>query len=125
MTKLPHKETVAQRLFRAIAHFEARRGSRLTRDEVGAAVGKSMKRDDPYSGPTVTLWLQGAQVPSVAQIEGLARFLGVNPGWLAFGEAGRDALEKYNPASEPPDNYYTDITKPEKKADPVTKRRRA
>ncbi len=124
MTKHLVRETVAQRLFRAIAHFEARRGSRVTRDEIGAAVGKTMKRE-PYSGPTVTLWLQGAQVPSVAQIEGLAKFLGVNPGYLAFGESGRDALEKYDPASEPPANYYTDITEPERKADSVRKRRGA
>lgn len=63
---------------------EARLNADLEQGEVGARVGKRLRRA-PYSQGTVSRWLRGSE-PPLAVIEALAGELGVSPGWLAFGD---------------------------------------
>lgn len=68
----------AARLFQAQLAYEGRIGRRLTREEFASMVD--------VSHPTVSAWLNANQLPSIVQVQDIARALGVSPGWLAFGE---------------------------------------
>lgn len=108
----------AERLFRSQLAFEAKTGKRLTRQDFAKMMGVSQ--------PTASEWFSGNRTPSLEQVELISRKLEVNPGWLAFGGAGVDKLENYEPATEPPPGFYEDVTRPVRKvAEPVKRRRGA
>jgi hypothetical protein len=57
-------------------------GRRLDRQAmVEAVVGEAGKGG---SKATASAWFNGHHLPSVPQMAAIARFVGVNPGWLAF-----------------------------------------
>lgn len=75
----------ARRLAAARADYEARHpGQRLTHTALGKLIG-SVEGVDIVSHVTVGKWMAG-QAPSFAHVRALARVLGVDPGWLGFGD---------------------------------------
>lgn len=84
------------------------RGEEMTQAQLGAALG--------LSDAAISAWENGATPPSTDVAERAAAELGVTPGWLAFGQEPRYAVE-------PPSVMLT----PEEETPllPPTKRRRA
>lgn len=67
------------RLFLAYKSYEGRLGSKVSQAALAEAIGESQ--------PTISEWLRkDGRVPSVEQVERVARVLGVSPGWVAFNE---------------------------------------
>lgn len=74
-------------------------GTRQGADVSKAEVGRQMA----VSSVTVGMWERGETEPNLATVERLAAYLGVAPGWLAFGQEpkGLRATEE-NPHHVPP-----------------------
>jgi transcriptional regulator with XRE-family HTH domain len=88
MPKTPPFAEFKQRLFTAQKRYELKVGRTLDRDELAAKVGKAVKWGKPFSRGTVSQWFLGNQMPSVEQLEAIAKVLGCSPAWLAFGQTG-------------------------------------
>jgi transcriptional regulator with XRE-family HTH domain len=73
-----------------------RRG--LSQTELGRAVGARVGR--LYKQPTVADWLSGSLPRDVASMIALAQELGVDPGWLYFGEASKAPAPGDVPATQ-------------------------
>jgi transcriptional regulator with XRE-family HTH domain len=72
-----------ERLFQAQLAYEGKRGARLTRADFAEMVGVSQ--------PTASDWFNGNRTPSLEQVEMIAKRLGVEPAWLAYGAGDREA----------------------------------
>jgi hypothetical protein len=73
-------------MFIAMLAHTGTMGRRVTQIEVGTAVGKSLGKMMP--GPTVSRHFNG-RVPDIRTLSAYAEEMGVDPGWLAFGDASR------------------------------------
>lgn len=79
---------LAYRFFIAKNQLERRLGRDVTFAELGELVAKSQGRDEPYAVSVARRWLRAEQEPSTRELWiALARALGVDVGWLAFGAA--------------------------------------
>ena len=76
--KSPPYAEFARRLFVALKRYELRAGREM--DQKALAKAMSM------STATVSNWFTGKQMPSVEQLEAIAKKLDANHGWLAFGD---------------------------------------
>ena len=56
-----------------------------------------LARDMDTSSPTISRWENGENIPDVLTIAKLAKVLGVEPGWLAFGTANPGASPNREP----------------------------
>lgn len=74
----------ATRLFRAWHLLQIRKGGGVTQEWLGRQVGRILG-EDLVSQSAVSRWFKGA-TPDLDTIAALGRALGVDPGWLAFGE---------------------------------------
>jgi transcriptional regulator with XRE-family HTH domain len=73
------------RLFRAWYLFQAREGGERSQEWLAEAVSAHLGLEDTLTQSAVSRWLNGA-VPPLGTIVALAKVLGVDPGWLAFGK---------------------------------------
>ena len=72
-----------QRLFRAWTLYELKHGGELSQKRLGELVGELRGRAVGQS--TVSDWRNEA-IPSVEDLGWLAKALGCDPGWLAYGD---------------------------------------
>ncbi len=87
-----------ERLFQAQLSYEGKTGERLTRGRFAEMVGVSQ--------PTASEWFTGTRLPSLEQVEAIARALGVSPAWIAFGE-GVMLAGNHPPATATPPSSKT------------------
>jgi len=71
------------RLFRATLSYAARAGKMPSQTAIGILVGKELGQAPPHQ-TTVAAWFKGT-APALPVIAAIAKALGVDPGWLAFG----------------------------------------
>jgi hypothetical protein len=71
------------RLLFAWFRWQALQGKQMQQAELGESVGKILKRK-PVTPSSVSRWFTEAE-PDLQVICAIARSLGVDPGWLAFG----------------------------------------
>lgn len=64
----------------------------LTQADIAKAIGSS--------GPSVSRWEAGLGVPSDRMVEALARYFGVTPAWLRYGQEPREAPGTEQPAAD-------------------------
>lgn len=60
---------------------------RVSYEEIADAVAERTGRKPAHRPTSVGRWFKGESVPDVPSIWALANFFGVDPGWLAFGDA--------------------------------------
>lgn len=90
MARRPPDEDFGARLRHAKRKFEAERDpERVTNERIGQLVGDVLGRP-PITSQAVSRWLLGHVPDQLATIRALALVLGVEPGWLAFGEGSDD-----------------------------------
>ena len=80
--------TLVDRLFIARNLLERQLGRKVTHRRLGEVVAQRLQRA-PFSAATVSQWMSGKQALSLSAALALAKLCGVDPGWLAFGEASR------------------------------------
>ena len=79
----------SDRVLWAIQELErVERKRKIENSEIGRRVAEKMGREEPYRSQSVGRWLEESE-PGLDVIVGLAEVLGVDPGWLAFGEASK------------------------------------
>lgn len=80
----PHAE-LARRMLIGLHGLELAEGRRVSYAEIARRMGKIAPPARQVS--TVTRWFAGAQSPeTTAEMAILARVLGVDPGWLTYGD---------------------------------------
>ena len=72
------EQTIGTRIVQARFQLAAKQGRVVTQAAVAEALG--------VSAPTVSQWEADRIRPTIDGVQRLARYLGVSPGWLAFGE---------------------------------------
>ena len=91
-------DTFRDRIFRAWSYLQIAHGGSLSQLWLAKELGKAMGRPEAFSGGAISRYM-GGQVPGdVETIVGLAKVLGVDPGWLLFGS------DSSAPEPEPPTN---------------------
>jgi transcriptional regulator with XRE-family HTH domain len=84
--KHAHTNGFRQRCFEARLFWERRNGRRLTQEMLVELYRKASGRKITQS--TISDWINAVTIPSLEDVEYLAKaFGGIDPGWLAFGEA--------------------------------------
>ena len=84
---MPENTEVAARMFQARTALHARMGRAVSLEELGAMVARAAGRKEPFAPSVVGRWLNGQQEPrSIELWAALAKALGAEPGFLAFGE---------------------------------------
>lgn len=73
-----------QRYFDATIEYARVHRKTLVPTELAKAVSHKLERSKEYSASSVSRWKNGV-MPDVPTIAAIAEFLGVDPGWLAFG----------------------------------------
>ncbi len=87
-SQMPVDKGLAARMFQAQHHREGQLGHKLVLREIGEAVARAAGLDEPVAPSVVRRWLIAQQEPrGLAVWRALAAALGVDPGWLAFGDA--------------------------------------
>lgn len=86
-------DSLGRRILQSRLALAAKRGRPVSQMEIARELG--------VTGVTVSRWEADKKEPDLATIHRLARFLEVDPGWLAFGEAGatQDADVSYEEVS--------------------------
>lgn len=88
-TLQPHKRVanngMRDRLFRAWYLFQAREGEPRSQGWLAQEVSSLLRLEEPLTQGSVSRWFKGAE-PNLKTIVAIAQVLGVDPGWLAFGE---------------------------------------
>jgi transcriptional regulator with XRE-family HTH domain len=106
------------RLFQARMNLAARRGRSVSQVEVGKELG--------VTGVAVGSWESGEKEPGkLEMVARLAAFLGVRPGWLAFGENGHEGERGATPPLRAPGPSAEREPKPLPKGTPARKARPA
>lgn len=77
------------RLFRAFLLRQLRAGGELTQEWLAASVSRELRLKEPLTQSAVSRWFKGAVPRDLATIIAIAKLLGVDPGWLAFGSASQ------------------------------------
>lgn len=95
-----------ERLRRAIWHRQSRTGDKFTFTEIGKLVAESIGRKAPFTSGTVSGWLESRSEPELAVFLAIARWTGVQAGYLAFGKEGVEDTSKYESAIAPGPEYY-------------------
>lgn len=101
-----------ERIRRAVLLWQGKSGRKATLADVGARVAVMIGRDKPFTAGTVSGWVEERSEPPLAVFLAIAQWAGVHVGYLAFGDVGKDAAETFQPATETPEGYYADVTKP-------------
>lgn len=78
--------TVALRLREAIKRYELRTGEDLTWIELGRRVTRELGGNGAPDTSKFSRIKLDQQAPTLAEVAAFAVVLGVDPGWLAFGE---------------------------------------
>lgn len=85
----PHNATqpsgMRERLFAAWYLYQARSGGSKSQEWLAEAVSRKLGLREPLTQGTVSRWLKGSE-PDLVTIAAIASVLGVDPGWLAFGQ---------------------------------------
>lgn len=90
-------EGIKARCKAAVRHLlELEERDRINDTELGRRIG-AIARGKPYQSGVVRRWLDGRQEAENAVWLAIARVLGVDPGWLCFGE---DCAAPMVPSSE-------------------------
>ncbi len=76
----------AKRLFEALILHSGRQGRMVRHTELGEAIAQAMQREQPLTGAAVGRWFRGVAMPDIPTVRAVAAVLGVDPGWLAFGD---------------------------------------
>lgn len=108
----------AERLNWAYLQLQVREGRPIDKTEIGRRVSARVARAKPYSGTAASNWFTGAE-PDLDTQEALAAVLGVDPGWLGFGEASQAPA----PAGWVPKEQAKGTVPEEPMTDDVTRRR--
>ena len=58
-------------------------------------VGEGLGRE-PVSAATISRWESGESIPDLSTLLQISRLAGVDPGWLAFGQASRAPAPQMN-----------------------------
>ena len=83
---MPANEGFAQRAREARRRWALERDAELTYAAIGEQVAAITGRDKAYSHQAVRGWFVEGQEPDFPTVAALARVLGVEAAWLAFGE---------------------------------------
>ncbi len=78
--------TLLERLFFARNFLERQLGQKVTTGQLGQLMAERLGRQ-PFSASSVSQWMSGKQGMSLEAVRALAELCGLDPGWLAFGEA--------------------------------------
>lgn len=73
------------RLFEAWSLWQGRHKRKLTQPALAEMLAQLSR--EPVSQSTVSDWFRARRKPDLESVEWLAILLGVDPGWLAFGDA--------------------------------------
>ena len=113
------------RIAQIILDLSAKRGERLTLEQVGRIVADVVGRDDPYSSSTVFGWTKEKNEPPLAVFMALARLSGHKAGWIAFGENHevREKPKTTQPRGPGPNAVFDPPSKPAAVVVPPRKRR--
>ena len=78
---------LSERLFQAWYLYQARSGGSRSQIWLADAVSRELKlaQGAYFTQASVSRWMKGTE-PNLETIQALGKVLGVNPGWLAFGE---------------------------------------
>ena len=81
---------MGERLFQAWMLFQARVGESRSQEWLASEVSKrlGLKPRDYLNQATVSRWFRGAE-PNYETLASVAKVLGCDPGWLAFGPASQ------------------------------------
>ena len=79
-------ERFRERMQEAMLVYRLRTKRPLDQRELGQLVSRELRGRRPITQPTVSRWFRGSE-PPLATIRAIAKVLGVDPGWLAFGAA--------------------------------------
>jgi hypothetical protein len=95
---------LAGRMFEATNRLELTERRKLTLDEIGARIADHEEgRDVPYSASVVRRWLAAEQEPRYRTLQlAIAKALGVDPGWLWFGQDSAAPMVSAANAPRPP-----------------------
>lgn len=93
--------TIGGRIAHARFSLAARLGKNVTQKWLAEQVG--------VSGPTVSQWESGVTEPTVGSFAKLGKALGIDPGWLAFGEEGKTPASRETGAPFTAE-HYVDVT---------------
>lgn len=117
---------LARRMFAATNRLEQAFGRPVTFEEIGARVAQNEDgREKPYAASVVARWIKSTQEPRYrSQQRAIARALGVDPGWLWFGDesaapmlrAPDNGLATRAAEPEPEEVFLDDDAKREKEA---------
>ncbi len=79
--------------------WRVRTRSPLNQRLMGVLVAKQLGRAKDFSKMTVSHWESGTSEPDSATLAAIATLAGVDPGWLAFGDASSapDPFERMDP----------------------------
>lgn len=78
-------EEMRKRLFRAWWSYQAAVGGERSQEWLAEAVSNELGLKEPLTQSAVSRWMRGEGI-SLKKLVALAKVLGVDPGWLAFGE---------------------------------------
>lgn len=101
-------DTFGQRMFRAFTLLRLRRGGDLSQTWLAEELARVMGKPEPFSQGAISRYMHGQIPGELDTILGLAKVLGVDPGWLAFGDeseapAPDDPLrDRFGPPLEQP-----------------------
>lgn len=120
MTQPVVPQTLGARLRQARREMAAREHRDVTQSDVAEAIGVSKVQVSRYESDL--------QMPSLDLVPRIAAFLGVSPGWLAFGPDQREtgsaeAPPAYPPAQPMPAESFRYVAPPEPVARPSKRKR--
>lgn len=94
---------LAGRMFEATNRLELTERRKLKLEEIGARIADHEEgRDVPYSASVVRRWLAAEQEPRYRRLQlAMAKALGVDPGWLWFGDDSSAAMVSAANAKRP------------------------
>ena len=76
------------RLLEAFLHLSGQAGRKLGYRDLGDRVGEILG-EGPINQSKLTRWFNGETEPDLREVRAIAKACGVDPGWLAFGEASQ------------------------------------
>ena len=75
------------RIKQAVLEWSARKGERLTLQDVGKGVAALIGRKKPFTASTVQGWTNEESEPTLSIFLALAQLSGRSAAWIAFGES--------------------------------------
>jgi len=95
MAERPDNEAFGRRLRQAKRDWEQSHDPQtISNEEIGRRVAALLKRGEPYSPQAVGKWMAGREPDTLDVVAAIAKVLGCDRAWLAWGPAVNDEPAK-------------------------------